>query len=251
MKKTNFFKITSLVAHRQKRRHGSWITPLHSTSFFRERRGKRSRRSINPGNAGWLQRNLLTPSFRDCSAPSSVCSAGLEATRSGVPHDQLLHLSNLQHHHLLVSDLSPRNISSHPLNLLCQHCSRWAAVACFREAEFSFILDKMSVYVFVPNYHRIGMWQQNSPMVRLWTVSRGEVAPGWALTRCTISENLQLLAVLMVLITTHDHPLSWVIYWSSQTSSRSIDGGTFHVLAAGARQDTFDCTSQLILFAKD
>lgn len=33
---------------------------------------------------------------------------------SGLPHDQLLHLSNLQHHQLLASDLSPWNISFHP-----------------------------------------------------------------------------------------------------------------------------------------
>lgn len=105
------------MVHRQKHCHCIWITPFHSRSFFsREKRGKREQEEYKYKKRWLVAKNLADAFFSGLLSTffSLQCGTRGSNEESGVPHDQLLHLSNLQHHHLLVSDLSPCNISSHP-----------------------------------------------------------------------------------------------------------------------------------------
>lgn len=88
-----------LVVLRQKHCHGIWITPIsQQVSLFLRNKGEKGResRSINTKNIGCIAKNLADAFFSGLlsSFLSLQCGTGGSNEESGLPHDQLLQLSN-------------------------------------------------------------------------------------------------------------------------------------------------------------
>ena len=96
-------------------RHLDYTISQQVSLFFKRKKGRESR-SINTKNIGCMAKNLADASFSGLlsSFLGLLCGTRGSNEESGLPHDQLLHLSNSQHHQLLACDLSPWNISSRP-----------------------------------------------------------------------------------------------------------------------------------------
>lgn len=84
-------------------------------SFLRKRGERSKSRGINTKNKACIAKNLADAFLSGLlSSFLSLCGTKGSNNESGLPYDQLLHLSNSQHHQLLSSDLSHWNISAHP-----------------------------------------------------------------------------------------------------------------------------------------